>query len=120
MRLTRYQIDAILDEIDSRKKDLTAKKKAELIKKFTPEAKALAKKTAAAIAAIPRTVRYDILYGSEHTVPVLTKRFLKKKMDSVKPETPLVNREDLRRKIILASIDATTVEELKRKLNIKF
>jgi hypothetical protein len=120
MKLASYQINAILDEIDSKRKEVTAKKKAELTKKWTPEAKKMARKAAAGILVIPKFLRGDLLYGSNHTVAELTARIIRAKLNSLKPATPLCDRESLRRKIILASIDSSTVEELKRKLNIKF
>jgi len=120
MKLTRYQIDTIVDAIYQSKVDIELKKRVALAKKWTPAARVLARKAHSAIQSIPKCLRDEILRGNDHSISFFTSRIIDQKLYDLPPVMPRLYRNDLRRKIILASIDASTVEELKRKLNIKF
>jgi uncharacterized pyridoxal phosphate-containing UPF0001 family protein len=115
MKLTRYQINAIIDEIRSQEKKEVAQGLSKIRKQYSPNAKILATKYHKSLQHIPADVR-ELLNIEFYSIGAIQERLLKR----IVPKARVVSFDDLRRKIILASIDSSTVEELKRKLNIKF
>jgi len=115
MKLTRYQIDAIIAQVRSEEKKQTALGLSKIRKQYSGNAKILAAKYHKSLQQIPASVR-QLLNIEFYSIGAIQERLIKQ----IVPKEKVISYEDLRRKIILASIDATTVEELKRKLNIKF
>ena len=115
MRLTRYQIDAIASiVIANKKKEIEAETK-KIRSECSAPVKRLVDKYHKILTSVPSHVRESI------RISVPSKAEMAKMMlKDIGSTQFLPLRSEIESKIILASIDATTVEELKRKLNIKF
>ena len=115
MKLARYQINAIANRIiENKKKEIQAETK-KIRSECSAPVKRVVDKYHKILSSIPTNVR-EALGINVPGKAEMTKRMMRD-IDSVE-KTPL--RSEIESKIILASIDSSTVEELKRKLNIKF
>lgn len=111
MKLTNQQIDAVVETIYSKeykaKQILIDKKDTEARKTALPKAKELYK----IYEKIPKTVRDCLRYNSTVTI--------KKIIDALVKESKIknVSRDEIRNKVLIASIDSSTLDELKTKLD---
>lgn len=113
MKLDKQQIESLAHAIVQKSKDARHKEIDVLCK--DKKTKALAKKYAAILKQIPMSIRRNVYYltsGEDN--------FLKELNKNKKPKTPLLDFTAVKNKIVIASIESDSLEELKRKLKLDF
>lgn len=114
MKLTNQQIDAIIENVCSKNKAQREAEKEAI--RNNKEVITEAKKYYALIQKIPKNIRqYAYIDKDLHTLIHGVIRAKK-----LKPTTKEIDRNQLRTNIILKSIDCSTLDDLKKKLNLKF
>jgi hypothetical protein len=113
MRLSNQQIEAILDKIEEKQ---SAKSEAEYKRRTEEEMKkkqALANEYYLIYKKLPLRLKSMIRGYS-----AVTRTFILNQLVDVQRPSDGISRRELKNKIILASIDVKTMDELKKKLNI--
>lgn len=111
MKISSLQVEALVSQIIADNKREIAKERKEIQKK--EKQKGIAKKYARLIAQIPQEVR-RVTYLKDYTEDY----FVEKLSDYTKVKTKALDRNEVRNKILLASIDAQDLEQIKQ--NLKF
>lgn len=114
MKLSNQQIDALVSRVCDKKEDGSAYEAIKLRLMKDPKNIALAKKYASAIGSIPERVRRSMYINKTNWNDFL--------LHIIKPKLPHqkeVSRQDIRNKILIASIESETLDQLQKKLRIK-
>lgn len=114
MKLSNQQIEAIVNSVKAETNKKIAKEEADI--KARKDVQQEAKKYFNLLQTIPAEVR-KVAYIDKNLNYLIEGVVSMKKLY---PKTKKVSADELKHKIILASIDSETIEELKNKLDITF